>query len=63
MFLFFLWAANYRQIAKYPFTMLKPDELWRRHSEFLEEWNDYLKSAPPGLREILDLQHPFKTNA
>ncbi len=62
MFLFFLWAVNYRQIAKYPFSMLKSDELWRRHSEFLEEWSNYLKSAPPELREILDLQHPCKIN-
>jgi hypothetical protein len=62
MFLFFLWAVNYRQIAKYPFAMLKSDVFWRRYSEFLEEWCDYLKSAPPELREILDLQYPFKTN-
>jgi hypothetical protein len=62
MFLFLLWAANYRQIASYPFAMLKSDALWRRYSEFVEGWTDYLKSAPPELRRILDLQHPIKGN-
>jgi len=62
MLLFLLWAANYRQIAKYPFMMLKSDELWRRYSEFVEGWTDYLKSAPPELRKILDLQHTIEAN-
>ena len=63
MALFLLWAANYRQIIRYPFIMSKPDCLWKCYSQFLGEWSEYLESAPHGLREILDIEYASKTNS
>jgi hypothetical protein len=44
VWLFVLWAVNYRQILRYPFVFLTRDRLWRRYSRFLREKADSMES-------------------